>query len=103
MPSRRDFLVSVAQAGAALSVLRLPEHFPNPPPPPPPPAPPAPSPEPPRCPHRPRLAYARHVPRRPMRRGQRCARPTGRVLFRPRERRRLENKRRRQDLVPDIR
>src|SRR5882762_5484801 len=30
MPSRRDFLVSVAQAGAALSVLRLPDHFPNP-------------------------------------------------------------------------
>ncbi len=26
MPSRRDFLVSVAQAGAALSALRLPEH-----------------------------------------------------------------------------
>ncbi len=36
MPSRRDFLVSVAQAGAALSVLRLPEHFPNPQPPQPP-------------------------------------------------------------------
>ncbi len=26
MPSRRDFLVSIAQAGAALSVLQLPEH-----------------------------------------------------------------------------
>src|SRR6266550_1886527 len=43
MPSRRDFLVSVAQAGAALSVLRLPEHFPNPQPP-QPPQPPARSP-----------------------------------------------------------
>src|SRR2546426_2958092 len=30
MPSRRDFLVGVAQAGVALSALRLPEHFPNP-------------------------------------------------------------------------
>ena len=30
MPSRRDFLVNVAQAGVALSVLRLPEHFPSP-------------------------------------------------------------------------
>ncbi len=28
MPSRRDFLVSVAQAGAALSALRLPQHPP---------------------------------------------------------------------------
>src|SRR5712691_9769717 len=30
MPSRRDFLVNLAQAGVALSALRLPEHFPNP-------------------------------------------------------------------------
>ena len=30
MPSRRDFLVDLAQAGAAFSVLRLPEHFPQP-------------------------------------------------------------------------
>src|SRR5712691_6150746 len=30
MPSRRDFLVNIAQAGVALSALRLPEHFPNP-------------------------------------------------------------------------
>src|SRR2546426_4060874 len=30
MASRRDFLVDLAQAGVALSVLRLPEHFPNP-------------------------------------------------------------------------
>src|SRR5438445_12661240 len=28
MPSRRDFLVSVAEAGAALSSLRLPLHLP---------------------------------------------------------------------------
>ena len=28
MPSRRDFLVNVAQAGVALSVLRLPQHPP---------------------------------------------------------------------------
>ncbi len=49
------------------------------------------------------LAHARPVPRRPRRCGQRRARPAERVLLRRRERRRLEDDRRRPRLDADVR